>query len=195
MGGDSERNEPYNLEGEYLEIAKESIYDRYQYIRHMYTCLFEVSQWGGSCFDPLFYYYPMDNETFSQIESSFMISGSLKVSPLLHALEGNVTTFSSYFPAGKWVNLVDYSVIDTSAGGNWTILNVSKTVNVHLREGSIVTKQINNNHTFNSTSDFMDKVPITLIANRDGNGQAYGTLFLDTSDSREEISNGAYEYI
>src|SRR5690348_6142628 len=32
--------EPYNLQGEYLNIARSSIHDRYQYLRHMYTCLY-----------------------------------------------------------------------------------------------------------------------------------------------------------
>lgn len=38
--------EPYNLEGEWLDIARESMYDRYQYLRLMYTCLFEAREFG-----------------------------------------------------------------------------------------------------------------------------------------------------
>lgn len=36
------------------------MHDRYQYSRMMYTCLFESMKYGGTCFDPLFYYYPTD---------------------------------------------------------------------------------------------------------------------------------------
>jgi alpha-glucosidase (family GH31 glycosyl hydrolase) len=60
----SERSEPYTLAEPYLSMARDSIYDRYSYLRHLYTCLFEVSQWGGSCFDPLFYYFPEDDMAF-----------------------------------------------------------------------------------------------------------------------------------
>lgn len=50
-------------------------------------------------------------------------------------------------------------------------------------------------HEFNTTADFLTKVPITFIANRDGNGQAYGTLFLDSGNSRNELANNTYEYM
>ncbi len=65
-------------------MAKDALFDRYQYLRHMYTCLFEVNQWGGSCIDPLFYYYPDDDNLFVNIEESFMVGGALKVSPILN---------------------------------------------------------------------------------------------------------------
>lgn len=107
-GGASEPSEPYRLVEPYLTYAKNSIHDRYQYLRHMYTCLFESNQWGGSCFDPLFYYFPTDDNLFESIESSFMVGGALKVSPVLSP---NTTHFQSYFPAGKWVSLKNFSEI------------------------------------------------------------------------------------
>jgi alpha-glucosidase (family GH31 glycosyl hydrolase) len=113
-GNDSESSEVYRLPEPQLSMARDSIYDRYQYLRHMYTCLFEVSQWGGSCFDPLFYYYPTDDNLFDQIESSFMVGGALKVSPILNA---NVTDqFEAYFPAGTWVSMKNFSEIINSTG-------------------------------------------------------------------------------
>lgn len=42
-GGESERSEPYTLNSTWLPIARDAMFDRYQYLRHMYTCLFEVS--------------------------------------------------------------------------------------------------------------------------------------------------------
>ena len=56
--------EPYNLEGAYLTMARNSIYDRYQYLRHMYTCLYETMMSGGTCFDLMFYNYPEDDTLF-----------------------------------------------------------------------------------------------------------------------------------
>ena len=88
-------------------MAKASLWDRYQYLRHMYTCLFEVSRWGGSCIDPLFYYYPSDPNVYTDIESTFIVGGALKVSPVLSP--GVTSTFTSYFPAGIWVNMADFS--------------------------------------------------------------------------------------
>eukprot|EP00350_Pseudokeronopsis_sp_OXSARD2_P008340 CAMPEP_0170555920 /NCGR_PEP_ID=MMETSP0211-20121228/14669_1 /TAXON_ID=311385 /ORGANISM="Pseudokeronopsis sp., Strain OXSARD2" /LENGTH=62 /DNA_ID=CAMNT_0010865949 /DNA_START=99 /DNA_END=283 /DNA_ORIENTATION=+ len=57
----------------YKTMAKESLFDRYQYLRHMYTCLFEANQYGGSCIDPLFFYYPEDESLYDNIEESFMV--------------------------------------------------------------------------------------------------------------------------
>lgn len=37
------------------------MYDRYQYLRLMYTCMFEASKFGTTCFDPLFYHFPEDD--------------------------------------------------------------------------------------------------------------------------------------
>lgn len=72
-----------------------------------------------------------------------MVSGSLKVSPILNP---NVNdSFTSYFPSGRWVDLNDYSVVDAGDNGQWVLLNTANTVKVHQRPGTIITKQINTN--------------------------------------------------
>ena len=63
-GTEDQSQEPYQLTGQYLDWATAAIKDRYQYLRHMYTCLYEVSAWGGSCFDPVFYHYPEDDNLY-----------------------------------------------------------------------------------------------------------------------------------
>ena len=83
------------------------MFDRYQYLRHMYTCLYESMMDGGSCFDPLFYHYPEDDNLYKEIESSFLIANALKISPVLNP--GVFDTFPSYFPKGKWVSMADFS--------------------------------------------------------------------------------------
>jgi alpha-glucosidase len=121
-------------------MANDSLYDRYQYLRHLYTCLFEVHQNGGTCFDPLFYYFPEDDTLFTNPEESFIVGGALKVSPVLASFNGTTgaRTYSSYFPKGKWVSLIDYSIIDNSAEGALVNLTAGNTVQVHLKEGSII---------------------------------------------------------
>jgi len=76
-------NEPYLMNGTYLEITKRAMHDRYQTLRHMYTCLFEAHKNGGTCFDPLFYYFPTDDNVYTDIESTFIVGGALKVTPIL----------------------------------------------------------------------------------------------------------------
>ena len=69
-----------------------------------------MSNNGGTCFDPLFYLFPKDDKLYDEIESTFLFSGALKVTPSLT----NTTTEStvpSYFPdaKGKWVSLTNLS--------------------------------------------------------------------------------------
>jgi alpha-glucosidase (family GH31 glycosyl hydrolase) len=37
-----------------------SMRDRMQYLRFMYTCLFESSEFGGTCIDSLIFHFPLD---------------------------------------------------------------------------------------------------------------------------------------
>ena len=53
----------------------------------MYTCIFEVSQWGGSCFDPLLYHYPYDDNVFKNTEETFIVGGgAVLVAPITEQL-------------------------------------------------------------------------------------------------------------
>lgn len=85
-------------------------------MRQMYNCIFEVSSWGGSCFDPLFYYYPTDDQAFEHIDETYLVGGSLKVSPILEEGITQTKKFKSYFPPGRWVNLADFSQVVTGGG-------------------------------------------------------------------------------
>jgi alpha-glucosidase (family GH31 glycosyl hydrolase) len=76
-------NEPWTMAEPYQTMAKNALYDRLQYVRNMYTCLFGLTQDGGSCFDPLFFHYPHLDAAFNDIEHTFIAQDSLKVSPCL----------------------------------------------------------------------------------------------------------------
>lgn len=106
----------------------------------MYTCLFEASKGSGSCFDPLFYHYPLDAETYKDYEATFIAANAVKVSPILEQLKDGAKTFKSYFPAGKWVNLADLTeIINNKDGkGAYVDLKVRSTVNAHLKEGTLI---------------------------------------------------------
>jgi len=73
-GNPSDNTEPFTLSDKYKADAKASIQDRYSWLRLQYTCLYEVSKNGGTCFDPLFYHYPNDPEVYNDIEGSFMVA-------------------------------------------------------------------------------------------------------------------------
>ena len=93
-----EPEEPYQLTGKYKDWAYASIKDRYQYLRHLYTCLNDVSNSGGSCFDPAFFYYPNDDNLYLDTSSSFMVGGALLVTPVLE--DKDPKTIQAYLPQG-----------------------------------------------------------------------------------------------
>jgi alpha-glucosidase (family GH31 glycosyl hydrolase) len=59
MSGDD--LEPWKMSDSAETKAKAAILDRYQYLRHMYTCLADASMSGKTCFDPLLFHYPEDD--------------------------------------------------------------------------------------------------------------------------------------
>jgi alpha-glucosidase (family GH31 glycosyl hydrolase) len=56
----------------------------------MYTCLFDSSQGGETCFDPLFFHYPELEDISDSLEHTFIAGNAFKVSPVL---ESTSTTF------------------------------------------------------------------------------------------------------
>jgi len=64
---------------------------------------------------------------------------------------------------------------------------------VHLAPGALIPFQNNSKMRMMTTEDVL-AAPIMLVANRDQNGYAYGTLMLDKGISRKEIDNGDFEY-
>jgi hypothetical protein len=83
--------------------------------------------------------------------------------------------------------------IDTTQGGSNATLNIHSTVNVHLKDGSLIPFQANDDHSAKTTTDLLQK-PISIIAHRDESGFAAGTLFLDQGISRKEINDWDFEY-
>ena len=84
-------------------MAQLSIRARYNFLRHQYTCLYEVSQWGGTCIDPTFFFYPEDDKLHNDHQANFMVGNAILVTPVTQAMQGDI--FQAYFPAGKWVDL------------------------------------------------------------------------------------------
>jgi len=154
------------------------MHDRMQYLRLMYTCLFESSDSGNTCIDPIQFSYPVAIGSIPLSQDSFMFAGSLKVSPIVSDASQS-STFKSYFPSaqGAWVNMADWSEIITGADG-LVDLHVRDTVNAHLAPGALIPFQDNSDMSLLTTAAVLNK-SITLIANRDTNGQAGGSLFLD----------------
>ena len=142
-----------------------------------------------TCFDPLFYYFPEDDNVYKNYEEQFIVGGAIKVAPIL--TPGIADSYPVYFPHGTWVNLADYSEIIT--GPVTKNITTKLTVNAHLRPGSLIPFQDNSQKQYSRTSQLVE-APISIIANRDEHGKASGTLLLDKGISRDEINGNHHEY-
>ena len=76
-------NEPFLMNSVLQKWVKNALTQRLQFTRQLYSCLKEVSDDGGTCFDPLFFHFPTEEETFTNIEQSFIFANTMKVTPIL----------------------------------------------------------------------------------------------------------------
>lgn len=145
----------------------------------------------------MFFHYPDVDAAFDDIESTFMVGGALKVSPVLQA-QGNDTEFDVFFPKGEWVNMTDgnYSSqihVNETEGKMVSLPLNTSTVHVHLRPGGLV-QTVSDVSTVKTSSD-LELLPYTIVLNPDENGDASGKIFHGpNTDSQEELDMGYYEY-
>ena len=208
--GGGNPNEPYNL-GKYAPMARAAIYDRYRYVKFLYTCLFEASKTGQTCYDPLLFHYPEAADSYRDTEATFMVGDAIKVSPMLemshddHRLRYNV-----FFPKGKWIDLDDlqYGLIEIpeEEGRNVTLTAKTGTVQKHLRPGYLIPRLGREIPTdagrvapapqlplINNT-DQVPRSPVELLVNRDEQGYAKGRVLFDNGTNTADIKKGNFSF-
>lgn len=177
--------------------VKRAMHDRMQYLRLLYTCMFQASDSGNTCLDPLQFSYNIPQKFWNSnglpdFTSTFMFAGALKVSPIMNQING-AKTFESYFPKGTWVSMADWSKTVTGTDDMADLDSTVDYTHVHLAPGALIPFQNNSDMSVSTTNDLLQK-PISLVINRDQNGQASGSVFLDTGLLVSEIGQGNYEY-
>ncbi len=63
------------------------MHDRMQYLRLLYTCLFQASDSGTSCLDPIQFRYQVPDRFWTGdrpgFTSQYLVAGSILVSPIV----------------------------------------------------------------------------------------------------------------
>lgn len=166
----------------------------------MYTCLFDASQSGTTCVDPLQFHYPNIADLFDPDygDTSFIIANAIKISPIL---QPGVSAFKSYFPNdnnGTWVSLTDladFIRLNPNQDGEWRLLkapnNQRDVINMHLRPGYLIPFQNNTKRNSKTTKEMQAK-GITLFANRDNMNHAWGKVFIDDGETLSSLNNYKY---
>lgn len=102
----------------------DSMAQRGPFTRYIYSQMFATNYTGGQLVYPLIYDFPDDDNCLTYLGDTYMLGDSVKVSPVLSAAGENETTFDSYFPAGVWRDLNDWTkMINTTDGGEVISLN------------------------------------------------------------------------
>jgi len=130
----------------------------------------------------MFFDFPDDMNCFDDIEHTFMVGDSVKVSPIL---QKGFDDFNAYFPAGKWayLNPNSYSMLIDSTGQQIPLKASVSYVNLHLKAGRIIPFQ-ENIHSATTTTDFVEQTPMSFIIFRDDSDHAEGNILIDDGISQ-----------
>lgn len=190
------------------ESASKTFHWRYRLLPFFYTLMYEAHTTGVPLARPLFFEYPEDKETWS-VDEQFLLGDALLVSPVL--TEGS-TSVHAYFPKGIWYNLFDSSnMVRAVDQGVWEDLPAPyDTINVHVRQGSIIPMQDFAMTTasarktpysllvaFAPASDFAEfcAAPYSIVCQGSDREYASGNLYIDDDEITMEVSRGHSTYV
>lgn len=171
--------EPYRWESVSIATRK-SLILRYNLLPVLYTLVYESHTLGSPIARPLFFSFSKDPIALN-IDKQFLLGDNILVSPVL---KPGAVEVLSYFPAGTWYNLFNYTEVISSESGKWiTLDSPMDSIPVHVRNGSILPTQ-----EAALTTTEARKTPFTLLvtfAPNLMNQSASGQLFLDDGERVE----------
>lgn len=105
---------------------------RFYYTELLMTSLASVSSYRKAIYKPVFFEYPEDMNTYSEIGYNVILGEALKLSVLSDKV--GVTSWLFYFPAGVWCNVITpQDKCLTSKGEKFKLDTYAYSANLHLR--------------------------------------------------------------
>ena len=167
-------------------IIKKDIMVRYSLIRYFYSQLFLVSlNEKGAFFKPVMFEYPLDKNSYDDIESKIMLGEALLLCAFFENHEKNKTfifpnsNFNMY-PSG-------YTVLNYTNNSNYSnklrksLSGKLNELHLFMRGGYIIPMQDTfDNYVMNTY--YLRQQKINLIINPDHEGYSKGTIFFDNDE-------------
>mmetsp|Transcript_29346 Transcript_29346/g.44219 ORF Transcript_29346/g.44219 Transcript_29346/m.44219 type:complete len:311 (+) Transcript_29346:4548-5480(+) len=156
----------------YTDLIRTAIQNKYTILRYYYSQFWEITEFGGSFFKPIFFEWPADLNGYHDIERNIMLGPALKASVETTRLTDGETDF--YFPEGKWCQILPYlQDMKDCITGDGTLENSNVTLRtkmedyyVHLRNGYIVPMQNQSiNNAQNTKDQFDQRMDLYMIPN------------------------------
>ncbi|XP_043091754.1 LOW QUALITY PROTEIN: lysosomal alpha-glucosidase [Puntigrus tetrazona] len=177
--------EPYVFSQQAQDAMRTAIRLRYSLLPFLYTLFHHTHSSGSTVARPLFLEFPTDPDCQS-IDGQFLWGSSLLISPVLEERALEVT---AYLPPGTWYSLHDGEAYHSK--GQYVLLPAPlDTINVHVREGSIIPQQVPALTTATSRGN-----PFTLVVALSVGNRAKGELFWDDGESLDTFEHGNYSYV
>lgn len=182
-------SEPYNFNEFNWEFKYTgALNQRASFTRYIYSQLYSSYRLGGAVMRPLFFDEPTDNGAFDHVSDTYMLGDSIKVSPILTQGVKDGNTYQSYFTAGVWYDLNDYTQqVSLTQGALVNLKANSAYTNVHLKGGKII-PFIRNDQGKKTTRDLETGVKTSFIIGRDSSkSYADGNVYIDDGISPESV--------
>jgi alpha-glucosidase (family GH31 glycosyl hydrolase) len=146
--GGNVAQEPYVWSNTAMLAMTEAIKIKYALVRYYYTELFALStkDGEGTFYKPMFFEFPEDYNTTSNIEENVMLGSALKLSINSGSLAAQDITMDFYFPQGTWCRLLGNTKGENcftvgEQGMNKNYPSDLTDYQLHLREGYTVPLQ------------------------------------------------------
>jgi alpha-glucosidase (family GH31 glycosyl hydrolase) len=158
-------------------------------LRYIYSHLFSVSlNEKVGFFNPVFFYYPNDPESYNNINEKVMIGDAFILFPVY---SDNTTDINCTFPPGKWNYFPSGKILLTEEDErNVTLSGEFDIIHLYMKEGIIIPWQ-NTLDKYIQNSYYLRHEKMNLIINPDKYDQAQGVIFFD-NDGINTIENKEY---
>uniref|UniRef100_A0A8C2FQJ7 Lysosomal alpha-glucosidase n=1 Tax=Cyprinus carpio TaxID=7962 RepID=A0A8C2FQJ7_CYPCA len=182
--------EPFVFSQQAQDAMRTAITLRYSLLPFLYTLFHHTHSSGITVARLLFLEFPTDPDC-QTIDRQFLWGSSLLISPVL---EEGALEVTAYLPPGTWYslhNVIPPLILSYYSKGQYILFPAPlDTINVHVREGSIIPQQVPALTTTASRRN-----PFTLIVALSVGNWAKGELFWDDGESLDTFERGNYSYV